>query len=103
MNYPNHYEFTRITEFKHFIGQVLPKTTISREYPIPHIPGENDPYYPIPRKENDEIFQKYHKEVKKLNGSVLFLGRLADYKYYNMDQIAARALTIFEKQICRQE
>ncbi len=100
VNYPNHYPFTRITEFKHFISQQLPATTISREYPQPHIPGENDPYYPIPRKENEAVFQKYRKEVRKLNGSVLFLGRLADYKYYNMDQIAARALMLFEKEIC---
>ncbi|NMC99396.1 MAG: UDP-galactopyranose mutase, partial [Bacteroidales bacterium] len=54
------------------------------------------PYYPIPKEENNKLFEKYNKEAKKLS-AVKFCGRLADYKYYNMDQVVARALTIFEK------
>ncbi|MEM6404536.1 MAG: UDP-galactopyranose mutase, partial [Cyanobacteria bacterium P01_D01_bin.116] len=60
----------------------------------------NDPYYPIPRPENRKRYELYVKESQKLNGSVIFAGRLAEYKYYNMDQAALRALGLFEKQVC---
>lgn len=100
VNYPNDYDFTRITEFKHMTGQKLDKTTIAFEYPETYRPEENEPYYPVPKDENLEIYSKYTKEVKKLSNIVHFVGRLADYKYYNMDQIVARALNVFEKEIC---
>lgn len=100
VNYPNDYDFTRITEFKHMTGQKLDKTTIAFEYPETYRPEENEPYYPVPKDENLEIYSKYTKEVKKLSNIVYFVGRLADYKYYNMDQIVARALNVFEKEIC---
>jgi UDP-galactopyranose mutase len=96
VNYPNEQDFTRITEQKHITGQKLPKTTIVKEYPQAHRPGETEAYYPIPRPENKELCDKYLNEVRKLNGSVVFAGRLADYKYYNMDQVVARALKLFE-------
>ena len=102
VNYPNDYDITRITEQKYLTGQVSPSTTIVKEFPQAYIPGRNDPYYPIPRAENRDRLSHYLKEVKKLNGSVLFAGRLADYKYYNMDQAVTRALGIFEKEIARQ-
>lgn len=69
------------------------------EYLQAYVPGKNDPYYPIPREENRQRLKRYLKEVEKLNGTVLFAGRLGDYKYYDMDQAVIRALGVFEKQI----
>lgn len=99
VNYPNEYDFTRITELKHLSGQQLPKTTIVIEYPEQYIPGKNEPYYPVPREENRELYEKYLKEAEKLKDEVLFAGRLADYRYYNMDQAVARALTLFRNEV----
>lgn len=92
VNYPNDYDFTRITEFKHMTLQKHPKTTIFREYPK----SEGEPYYPMPTDNAFEIYNKYQKEAKKLK-SVYFIGRLAEYKYYNMDQVVKRALEVFEE------
>lgn len=91
VNYPNDYDFTRITEFKHMTMQKHPKTTIFREYPK----SEGEPYYPMPMDDAISIYDKYKKETRKLK-SVYFIGRLAEYKYYNMDQVVKRALDIFE-------
>ncbi len=99
VNYPNDYDFTRITEQKYLSGQTLPKTTLVREYPQAHVEGVTEPYYPIPRPENRDLYELYAREAGRLNGSVIFAGRLADYKYYNMDQVVARALKIFEQDI----
>lgn len=99
VNYPNEYDFTRITEQKHLSGQKLAKTTLVTEFPQLHVPGKTEPYYPIPRPDNRDHYNRYAKEVEKLNGSVLFAGRLADYKYYNMDQATARALKVFEDEV----
>jgi UDP-galactopyranose mutase len=101
VNYPNDYSFTRITEFKHLTGQKQSSTVTATEYPESYKRGGNIPYYPIPRDENTQLLAKYKSEVAKLNGSVLFAGRLADYTYYNMDQAVARALNIFEKEIIK--
>jgi UDP-galactopyranose mutase len=92
VNYPNDHKFTRITEFKHLTGQVHPGTSIVREYPE----DKGDPYYPVPRPENQELYQRY-KGLAALERNALFVGRLAEYRYYNMDQVVARALTVFEK------
>jgi len=91
VNYPNDYDYTRITEFKHFYFQQHRKTTICYEYPK----AEGDPYYPIPKPEYREIYRKYRKEADKLR-SVYFIGRLAQYKYLNMDQVVSGALKLFE-------
>lgn len=99
VNYPNEFDFTRITEQKYLTGQKLPVTTIVTEYPQRHVTGVTEPYYPIPRDENREQHEKYLKEVAKLNGTVLLAGRLADYRYYNMDQAVAHALKLFEDAI----
>lgn len=101
VNYPNDYDFTRVTEQKHLSGQRLPHTTLLYEYPGPYRPGENEPFYPVPREDNRELYAKYRREAEKLSGTVLFAGRLADYKYYNMDQAVARALKFFEEEIAR--
>ncbi len=98
VNYPNDYDFTRITEFKHFLDySSLHTTVIAKEYSQEYKYGENEPYYPIPDADNHSVFKKYCEEAEKLRGEVYFVGRLADYKYYNMDQVVARALNVFEK------
>ncbi|RUT04799.1 UDP-galactopyranose mutase [Dulcicalothrix desertica PCC 7102] len=99
VNYPNEYDITRITEQKYLSGQTSPKTTLVKEYPQAYVPGLNDPYYPVPREENRARYELYLKEANKLNGSVIFAGRLAEYKYYDMDQAALRALGLFEKEV----
>jgi UDP-galactopyranose mutase len=87
VNYPNDYDFTRITEFKHLTGQQHSGTSIVREYPQ----SEGDPYYPIPRHKNDLLLKRYHALAIKEPG-VSFVGRLAQYRYYNMDQCVGAAL-----------
>jgi len=96
INYPNDYDFTRIIEWKHATGQKHPKTTITREYPCNPEDNNNEKYYPVPNEENQNLFRKYKKKAENLD-SVYFCGRLADYKYYNMDQVVARSLKIFEE------
>jgi len=90
VNYPNEHLYTRITEFKYLTGQEHAKTSIVYEYPQ----AEGDPYYPVPRAENAELYKKY-KTLADATPSVHFVGRLATYKYYNMDQVVAQALTIY--------
>ncbi len=92
VNYPNEQAYTRITEFKYLTGQEHRKTSIVYEYPQ----AEGDPYYPIPRPENAEIYAKY-KQLADAEKDVHFVGRLATYRYYNMDQIVAQALTTYGK------
>ncbi len=92
VNYPNDYAFTRITEFRHLTGQIHNKTTLVYEFPT----ADGDPYYPIPRPENAELYKKYQR-LAETTENVLFAGRLGTYKYYNMDQVVAQALTIFKK------
>ena len=99
VNYPNEYDFTRITEQKRLTGQRLPWTTLVVEYPQAYQPGKNDPYYPIPKEENRERYALYKKEARKLKGTVHFAGRLADYRYYNMDQAVEGALKVFEEEV----
>ncbi len=85
VNYPNDYDFTRITEFKHMTGEKSDSTTVCYEYPV----ADGDPCYVVISKENMDIRLKYLEEVEKLekSGKYLFVGRLAEYKYYNMDQV----------------
>src|SRR5438876_3825127 len=92
VNYPNDYAFTRVTEFKHLTGQEHSKTSIVYEFPQ----AEGDPYYPIPRPENGEIYKKYQGLADATEG-VHFVGRLATYRYYNMDQVVAQALTLYSR------
>ncbi|WCT14911.1 UDP-galactopyranose mutase [Mucilaginibacter jinjuensis] len=97
INYPNDYDFTRIVEWKHATGQKSPVTTITREYSLLAEEGM-EKYYPIPKEDNHELYKQYKAEADKLD-DVIFCGRLADYKYYNMDQVVARALMLFEKKL----
>lgn len=87
VNYPNDHAYTRITEFKHLTGQQHAGTSIVREYPQ----AEGDPYYPVPRAENEALFKRY-EELSKQESGVTFVGRLAQYRYYNMDQVVGAAL-----------
>ncbi|HEX8547790.1 MAG TPA: UDP-galactopyranose mutase, partial [Cytophagaceae bacterium] len=93
VNYPNEHLFTRITDFKYLTGQVHPKTAIVYEYPK----AEGDPYYPVPRPENMDLYKQYEKLANETRPDVHFVGRLATYKYYNMDQVVAQALSVFKK------
>ena len=93
VNYPNpQVPYTRITEYKHLTGQVHPKTSLTYEYPS----AEGDPYYPIPRPENQELFKKY-EALADSTPNVTFVGRLATYRYYNMDQVVGQALATFRR------
>lgn len=92
VNYPNEHLYTRVTEFKYLTGQEHPKTSIVYEYPR----AEGDPYYPVPRTENAEIYKRY-KALALATKSVHFVGRLATYKYYNMDQVVAQALSLYAR------
>jgi UDP-galactopyranose mutase len=92
VNYPNDQLYTRVTEFKYLTGQEHAKTSIVYEFPK----AEGDAYYPVPRKENADLYAKY-KALADQTPKVHFVGRLATYKYYNMDQIVAQALTTFGK------
>lgn len=86
INYPNDFAFTRITEFKHLTGQSHPGTSVVREYPQ----AEGEPFYPVPRPENEAMYRRYRELAKGEN--VTFVGRLAEYRYYNMDQVVGAAL-----------
>jgi UDP-galactopyranose mutase len=92
INYPNEQPYTRVTEFKYLTGQQHPKTTVVYEYPT----AGGDPYYPVPRPENAELYRKYQALTKELT-NVYFTGRLATYKYYNMDQVVAQSLALFKR------
>jgi UDP-galactopyranose mutase len=93
VNYPcEEVPFTRISEYKYLTGQESPVTTITYEYPS----AEGDPYYPIPRPENQELFKKY-EALADATEDVTFVGRLATYRYYNMDQIVGQALATFRR------
>ena len=92
VNYPQTEDFTRISEYKHMTGQVHPKTAITREYPS----ATGDPYYPILRPENQALFKKY-EALAAAEQDVYFVGRLATYRYYNMDQVTGQALAMFQR------
>ncbi len=90
LNYPNDHAYTRVTEFKHLTGQEHSKTSIVYEYPM----AEGDPYYPVPRPENARLYDMY-RELAEATPDVYFCGRLANYRYFNMDQVVAQALHLF--------
>src|SRR5437588_1397929 len=89
VNYPNDHAYTRVTEFKHLTGQVNRRTSVVYEYPA----SEGDPYYPVPTPENGALYKRY-AELASSTKRVHFVGRLGTYRYYNMDQVVAQALTL---------
>ena len=90
VNYPNEFAYPRSIEFKHITGQRHNKTTLAKEYSC----ETGEPYYPIPNDENAALYKLYVDEAKKLK-TVHFVGRLATYRYYNIDQVVGQALTTF--------
>ena len=98
VNYPNNYDFTRITEFKHIHPINSPVTTILKEYPQKYIQNNNDPYYPIFIDKSKQQYQEYLQYSKKYSNLIL-LGRLAEYKYYDIDDVIERALNVFHDEV----
>ena len=98
VNYPNNYDFTRICEHKYFLNEKSSKTVISVEYPQSFELGKNERYYPIANDENLALYKKYKDESQKIDG-LYFLGRLGDYKYYNMDLAVERVFEFFDKEL----
>lgn len=99
INYPNNYDFTRITEFKNILQQDVNSTTIVREYPQNYDRSSNTnniPYYPVFKEKNNEILGKYNQFLKKFK-NIVTVGRLSEYKYYDMDDIVAKSLSLFNK------
>jgi UDP-galactopyranose mutase len=92
VNYPQAEPYTRITEYKHLTGQVHPKTSITYEFPA----ATGEPYYPVPCEASAALFRRYEKLARSL-ADVWFVGRLATYRYYNMDQIVGQALATFKR------
>jgi UDP-galactopyranose mutase len=92
VNHPNDHGYTRVTEFRHLTGQRHELTSLVYEYPR----ADGDPYYPVPRAENAALYRRYEAEAEQLS-DVTFIGRLASYKYYNMDQVVAQALAAFKR------
>lgn len=101
VNYPNDYDFTRITEMKRLTGQACGRTLLIEEYPEAYEAGRNEPYYPVPTQASRALLEPYLDAARALEGRVWFAGRLGDYAYYNMDQACARALALFEKTLSR--
>lgn len=97
VNYPNEHLYTRITEFKYLTGQKHLKTSIVYEYPQ----ADGDPYYPVPQPQNQELYRQYKALAETEAHDVHFVGRLATYKYYNMDQVTGQALSVFAKMVDR--
>jgi UDP-galactopyranose mutase len=92
INHPNDYGYTRVTEFKHITGQAHSSTSLVYEYPC----ADGDPYYPVPRPENAALYKRYEADADAID-NVTFIGRLATYKYYNMDQVVGQALATFKR------
>jgi UDP-galactopyranose mutase len=98
INYPNDYDFTRITEFKHIHPVNVNKTTILKEYPKSYDPKTDIAYYPVFTPDNMKLYLKYREEADKFK-NLLLVGRLAEYRYYDMDDVVKRALDVFEERI----
>jgi UDP-galactopyranose mutase len=92
VNYPQTEDYTRVTEYKHLTGQTHPGTSITYEYPS----DKGDPYYPVPNAQNEQLFKRYEALAAEV-ADVWFVGRLATYRYYNMDQVVGQALATFKR------
>lgn len=95
VNYPSEaVPYTRVTEYKHLTGQIHPKTSISYEFAC----ADGDPYYPIPRPENQALYKQY-EALARQRANVTFVGRLGTYKYFNMDQVVGQALATYRRMV----
>ena len=97
VNYPNDFDYTRITEYKHFNGVKVEKTIIAKEFPRECSQGD-EPYYPFPNRKFKEIYKRYELLANKIENLIL-IGRLADYRYYNMDDVVKKSLDVFERRV----
>jgi len=93
VNYPNNYDFTRIGEYKYFLDTRSPATVVSYEYPEPFVNGKNDRYYPVTNDATAILYQRY-VEISEKFPNICFVGRLGDYKYYDMDKAVSRVLDL---------
>ena len=99
VNYPDEaVPYTRVTEYKHLTGQQAAVTSVTYEYPA----AEGDPYYPIPRPENQALFKRY-EALALAEPDAVFVGRLATYRYYNMDQVVGQALATYRRLKAREQ
>jgi len=96
VNHPNDHDYTRVLEHAHFgPDRPLAATTLTREYPLPHVPGVTEPYYPVPCEESRVAYERYRAAAAGLTEPVVFAGRLARYRYFDMDQAVNQALVAF--------
>lgn len=102
VNYPDaEHAFTRIHEYKYYLGDKSDRTVIAREYPEPFEVGKNERYYPVPSPENEALHARYVEEAKREYPNMRFLGRLGDYRYYDMDKAVARAMEVYREEFER--
>jgi UDP-galactopyranose mutase len=97
LNFTQSEDWTRTTEFKHMTSQEIKGTVVGKEYSIEHDPKKNEPYYPIPREDERVFYRRYEELVSQRFPNVILAGRLADYRYYNMDRAVARGLYVADK------
>ena len=97
VNYPNNYDFTRIHEYKYYLNDKSDKTVIAKEYSEDFVPGKNERYYPVPTDANRALYNKYLELAKEKFPNMHFLGRLGDYRYYDMDKAVARAIEVYRE------
>ncbi len=96
VNYPNNYDFTRITEFKQIHPAQVPRTTILKEFPQEYVAGKNEPYYPIFTDAARTIYEKYSAELARFK-NIAAVGRLAEYRYFDIDDVVKRAFEVFDE------
>ena len=94
INHPNDHDYTRIHEYKYYLGDVSERTVIAREYPEQYVPGKNRRAYPVRTDESIALYERYKREAKKRYPNMYFLGRLGDYRYYDMDDSVKRAIDV---------
>lgn len=98
VNYPNNYDFTRIGEYKYFLNDKSKKTVVSFEYPQKFVNGKNLRFYPIVSEKNTALYNKYYQLAKNKYPNIRFLGRLGDYKYYDMDKAVSKVFELFDSE-----
>lgn len=96
VNYPCNYDFTRIHEFKYFLSELTPSTIIAKEYPMEYKIGENERYYPIDNHINNSLYHRYKDYLMSSFNNLFILGRLGDYRYYDMDDAVERAINLVQ-------
>ncbi len=101
VNFPNDHEYTRILEHRYFTGQEANVSTLTEEYPAAHVPGGNEPFYPVLNPPSRQLHERYMALARETLPGAYFAGRLADFRYYDMDQAVLRALVVY-RDICQE-